>query len=256
MELQYFEKEYKVHIYENGPNGKANFYSLFNFMQDIASEHAAKLGFGRDDMMKRNNFWVLSRVFATISTSPGWEDTVIVKTWPCGTDKMFALRNYEIRFPCGKLIAYASSSWLIIDQSTKRVQRPGELLSKYNCEIRPDNSPVRNAIKLTGSSENGTLSEKFKVRISDLDVNLHTNAVNYLKWVNDTYDLNFIMHHLPCSAEINYLAESMFDDEIIIRTSQEEENNSFYNHSVFRTSDNKELCRIRLEWNEQKIINQ
>lgn len=249
MELQPFEKEYRVHVYENGPNGKINFHSLFNFMQDIASEHASRLGFGRDALMKNNNFWVLSRVYITISNVPGWEDTVIVKTWPYGTEKMFALRNYEIRFPGGNLIANASSSWLIIDHSTKRIQRPGELLSKYNSGTGPGNSPLRNAIKLAGSSENGKLSAKFRVRISDLDVNLHTNAVNYLKWVNDTYDLNFAMNHLPCSAEINYLAESMFDDEIIIRTSQEEENNGFYNHSVFRTSDNKELCRIRLGWN-------
>jgi len=34
----------------------------------------------------------------------------------------------------------------------------------------------------------------------------------------------------------------------MIRTSVENEHSSFYNHSIFRTSDNKELCRIRVEW--------
>jgi acyl-ACP thioesterase len=255
MELQQFEKEYCVHVYETGPDGKVNLYSLFNFMQDIASEHAVRLGFGRDDLMKYNHFWVLSRMYTVISEWPIWEDTIIVKTWPCGTDKMFAMRNYEIRFTDGRLVSSASSSWLIVDRTTKKIQRPGELLSKYNSEDQTYNSSIRSGIKLAGSSENGVLSEKFRVKISDLDVNLHTNNVNYLKWVNNTYDLNFTKHHLPCSAEINYLAESMFDNEIIIRTSQEEGNNSFYNHSVFRTGDNKELCRIRLEWNEESTNN-
>jgi hypothetical protein len=47
MESLQFEKEYRVHVYETGPNGKLNLYSLFNYLQDIASDHAVKLGFGR-----------------------------------------------------------------------------------------------------------------------------------------------------------------------------------------------------------------
>jgi acyl-CoA thioesterase FadM len=56
------------------------------------------------------------------------------------------------------------------------------------------------------------------------------------------------MNNEPQSAEINYLAESRFDEEIIIKTSVENGPDSFYNHSIFRTNDNKELCRIRIEW--------
>ena len=55
--------------------------------------------------------------------------------------------------------------------------------------------------------------------MSDLDVNLHTNNVKYLKWVSDTYNLDFVMKNVPRSAEINYLAESQFNEEIIIKTS-------------------------------------
>jgi acyl-ACP thioesterase len=86
------------------------------------------------------------------------------------------------------------------------------------------------------------------VKVSDLDVNLHTNNVRYLKWASDCYDLDFIMNNDPQSAEINYLAESKFDEEIIIKSSVENETGSFHSHSIFRTSDNKELCRIRIGW--------
>jgi len=72
MELLQFEKEYRVHVYETGPDGKLNLYSLFNYMQDIASDHAVKLGFGRDDLLRDNRFWVLSRVFAVIKEWPVW----------------------------------------------------------------------------------------------------------------------------------------------------------------------------------------
>ena len=251
MELQQLKKEYRVHVYETGPHGRLNLWSLFNYMQDIASEHAVKLGFGRDDLMKKNHFWVLSRMFAVIHELPDWNETVIVKTWPCGTDKLFAMRNYEIKYPDGRDIASASSSWLIIDRTTKKIQRPGDLLTQYNSDYQLIKGPVRSAVKLAELSETGQMSAVSKVKISDLDINLHTNNVNYLKWVTDTYDLNFTLTHIPCSAEINYLAESMHAEDVYIRTSKEEDSSIFFNHSVFHAGDNKELCRIRLEWREK-----
>jgi acyl-CoA thioesterase FadM len=58
------------------------------------------------------------------------------------------------------------------------------------------------------------------------------------------------MKNVPRSAEINYLAESQFDEEVVIKTSEEEMNGAVYSHSICRISDNRELCRIRIEWNE------
>ena len=217
-------------------------------MQDIASDHAIKLGFGRDDLMRDNRFWVLSRIYAVINKWPLWEDLIIIKTWPNGTDKLFALRNYEVKYPDGCHIASGTSSWLILDRKTKKIQRPDSILSQYNPNLHTERSPIRYASKIDPSSENGRVSPLFGIKVSDLDVNLHTNNVMYLKWVSDSYDLEFIMNNDPQSAEINYLAESRFNEEIFIRSSAAEGVGSFYNHSIFRNNDNRELCRIRIGW--------
>jgi acyl-ACP thioesterase len=198
--------------------------------------------------MKDNRFWVLSRIYAVIEKWPLWEETIILKTWPNGTDKLFALRNYEVKYPDGKHIASGTSSWLILDRTTKKVQRPDSILSQYNPNLQSEHSSLRYASKIDPSRENGIRSPLFRIKVSDLDVNLHTNNVIYLKWASDSYDLDFIMNNDPQSAEINYLAESRFDEEIMIKTSVENENGSLYNHSILRTSDNKELCRLRIEW--------
>jgi medium-chain acyl-[acyl-carrier-protein] hydrolase len=248
MDMLHFEKEYKVHVYETGPDGKLSLYSLFNYMQDIASDHAVKLGFGRDDLMRDNRFWVLSRIFAVINKWPAWGDTIIIKTWTNGTDKLFALRNFEVNHPDGIHIASGTSSWLILDLNTKKVQRPDTILSQYNAGLHTEVSPVRYALKLDPASDEGQVSPLFRIKVSDLDVNLHTNNVRYLKWAYDCYDLDFQMNNEPQSAEINYLAESRFDEEIVIKTSAEDKNGTYYTHSIFRTDDNKELCRVRIEW--------
>ncbi|MBG0861181.1 MAG: acyl-ACP thioesterase, partial [Bacteroidales bacterium] len=124
MDTLNFEREYLVHVYETGPDGRINLYSLFNYMQDIASDHAVKLGYGREDLLAANRFWVLSRMYAVISELPKWNDTIIIRTWPDGTDRLFALRKFSVYYPDGIPVASASSSWLILDHATRKVQRP------------------------------------------------------------------------------------------------------------------------------------
>ena len=243
-----FEKEYTVHVYETGPDGILSLPSLFNYMQDIASDHAELLGFGRYDLMKDKRFWALSRMYAEIDLWPEWEDKIILKTWPNGTDKLFALRNYEIRFPDGRVAAQATSSWLILDYATRRIQRPENALSHFRRNMEQSDSPLRYASKLEIAEGEKIKSAPFKTRISDLDINLHTNNVRYLNWINDTYDLDFVMKKSPKSVEINYLSESLFNEDIFIQTTRESIDSGYFNHSVFRENDNKELCRIRIKW--------
>ena len=107
MKMQFFqfEKAYKIPVYDTGPDGKLNLFSLFNYLQDVASEHASRLNFGRDDLLRNNHFWVLSRIVAEICLWPVWEETIIVRTWPRGTDKLFAIRDYQVSYPDGRHIA-------------------------------------------------------------------------------------------------------------------------------------------------------
>jgi len=88
MTIPHFEREFRVHVYETFVDEKANICALFNYMQDIAAEHAIRLGYGRDDLMKENNFWVLSRMYAEISEYPFRDERITVKTWPFGTDNV------------------------------------------------------------------------------------------------------------------------------------------------------------------------
>jgi medium-chain acyl-[acyl-carrier-protein] hydrolase len=248
MEFQKLEKEYTVHVYETGPDGRLNLYSLFDYFQDIASDHAVKLGYGRDDLVKNNNFWVLSRIYSEIYEWPSWGETITVKTWPRGTDRLFALRDYEAHYRDGRPIAHATSSWLIVDRNTLRIKRPDNNVSYSNSEVPDEKALPRNAMKLEPAITNGRNAPPFNVRISDLDINLHTNNTRYIKWVTDSYDLDFALNNIPLSAEINYLAESHVNESIAILISEDNDDCSVYNHSIIRTSDNTELCRLRINW--------
>ena len=253
MEYPRLEKNYPVHVYETGPDGRLNLHSLFDYLQDIASDHAVQLGFGRDDLMKQNHFWVLSRIYAEIIFLPSWGETIRLKTWPRGTDRLFAIRDFEACYPNGRPVARATSSWLIIDRDTKRIQRPDSNLSRLNSDLPGEKAFPRNAMKLETAVRNNRNTPPFHVTINDLDVNLHTNNARYLKWVTDSYDLDFILNNVPLSAEINYLAESHFNESIAITTSEESNDSNVLNHSIMRTSDNTELCRVRISWKKNHM---
>jgi len=239
------QKQFKIPVYDTGIDGKINLVSLFNYFQDIASDHAEILGFGRADLMKLNHFWALSRMYAEISLLPEWGDTIIVTTYPNGVDKLFALRNYDVKFHDGQHIASVTSSWLILDCFTRRIQKPEAALSHFNQNPEAQDSQLRYAEKLEFAGNETVNSESFKVKISDLDTNFHTNNVKYLQWAIDSYELDFVKQNTICSVEINYLTESFHNDEVFLQTRAD--NNNFFNHSVMRT-DGKELCRMRFGW--------
>jgi acyl-ACP thioesterase len=123
-------------------------------------------------------------------------------------------------------------------------------LIRYKNATLGGNALPRNANKLETVISDGKSTINFNVKVSDLDVNLHTNNVRYIKWVTDTYPLDFIMNNVPVSAEINYIAESRYNDEVTIRTSRTPGNHNTVDHSVVRVSDGAELCRIRIEWRD------
>jgi medium-chain acyl-[acyl-carrier-protein] hydrolase len=243
-----FEKEYLVHVYETDANGKLKPAGLFNYLQDTASDHAERLNFGRDDLLKNNHIWVLSRMYAVIENLPAWNDTIIVRTWPSGIDKILALRDFEVFNYDGQHIASATSSWAIIDRTTKRVQRPDDIIANFHSSFNCKRVLQRNASKLDQVSKDGFLTPVFKVKFSDLDVNLHVNNVKFLQWVTDSYPLDFNIANAPLSIEINYLAESICGDEIKVMIAQEPEHTNILNHSIIRINDNHELCRIRIGW--------
>ncbi len=246
MDRLIHRKDYSVHVYEIGLDEKLDPVSLFNYFQDIAAEHARILGFGREEMIRMNNFWVLSRISAKVKIWPSLFEKITVTTWPAGIDRMFALRNFSVSCSDGNEIASATSSWLIVDLETRRIKRPGEEFNRYKPDFHSETQVGGLAEKIEPENNFTEKTEPSMVKMSDLDVNMHTNNASYIKWVLDSYGMEFIANHKPVGFLINFLAESKLGDEIEIRTGKKDEL-TFY-HSVVKTDNNTELCRMITQW--------
>ena len=248
-----YSKEYNVHVYELSSNGILSIHSLFNYMQDIASEHATRLRFGKDDLLRENRFWVLSRLFSTIRRWPSWEEKLTLTTWPRGTDKLFALRDYELADSKGSSVASATSSWLVVDRTTRRVQRPDSMLNHITTDMPSRKATGRNADKIDPVGSGAEKGVPFRVKQTDLDLNLHVNHVNYIKWITDYYTPAFTRKKMPVEIEFNFLAEARLDEDLLPETSVCSDIPGTFNHSLFRAADNVEICRARIRWESYNL---
>jgi acyl-ACP thioesterase len=242
------ERKYPVNVFDTDHTGRMSLGSLFNYFQDLAGRHASVLGFGREHLMTNGFIWVLSRMSVEIERLPLSWDEVTVRTWPRGTDTIFAIRDLEMYDSDNKRIAAASSSWVIVDYQTRKLQRPDKALSFLNATFPETRALDANAVKVPPVREDQRTVTEMTASLGDIDVNLHVNNARYIHWVTGTYDTQFLSAHSPCKVEVNYLSEGYRGDLINIITAADADKTNTFIHSVVRKDDNCELSRIRIQW--------
>lgn len=178
--------------------------AALEFFDETAVAHAESFGLGYGPMLARGQAWVLSRISVVIDGRPRRGDTVTVKTWPRGADRLFAIRDYEI-LSGGQTVVRARAGWLILDLEKRRPVRPSAVM-----DALPLNEG-RNALdenplglpELPGLC----LSTERTARYSDLDFNGHVNYIRYLEWICDLFEPDKIENAARLRFDINYLKE-------------------------------------------------
>ncbi|UMB60988.1 thioesterase [Lutibacter sp. A80] len=240
-----FEENYKVNSININTNKKLGLFGLLQILQDIASEHALKLGFGYESSIEKGFFWVLTRQKLQMDTWPCLDDTITIKTWTKPVIDFYAIREYEIFLNHNKIGA-CSTSWMILDSKTRRPKKIENTESLF--KPRKDYSLDFIAEKIILPKEIGA-TKMFEVRISDLDMNNHVNNVKYTQWVLDSIPFNYHKLFRVKEYEINFSAETFLDDKIEIHSNINNlESNS--NHELFfkgnRLKDSKVVFTARM----------
>ncbi len=246
-----WKDRYRIHSYEVGTDGIVRLSSLCNYLQESAWNHATDLKVGYQDLLKNGNIWVLSRLYIKIKEYPRWGDEILVKTWPKGIERLFALRDFEILNTMGDCIGSATTKWLIVNRKSKRPQKPDPyfqdiplLMSKHAVDT--------NLEKLPPVKEEDQ-SYSLSIRYSDLDVQNHVNNTKYIEWVLDGYSLEKHKSHLIHTYEINYLSETVYGEELLIRYQRSSGAEGVFFINGVNKNDNREIFRARLELVEREV---
>ena len=240
----FHKHDISVHSYDVDFNSRLNVFSLFNYFQEIAWEHAAILHFGLEDLSAKNLFWVLSRVRVEIERLPLWTEKLTLITYPRGNDGLFAIRDYEIFDSKGVRIIGGSSSWLILDFKNRRPVRLSDLDFPFMTNER--RAITVNASKIADAKVEPTKTYGLTVKTSDIDVNYHVNNTRYIEWAYNSFPLEYHKDNLIKVVEVNFLAEGKEDNKLTIDQFKISETENVV--AIKRVEDSKELCRVYFEW--------
>jgi acyl-ACP thioesterase len=142
---------------------------------------------------------------AILDRRVGRGSEIRVRTWPRGTDRLFAIRDYEMRDEADLIVARGRSAWLILDLTTLRPRRPETLTEG----IPKNEGKDALADGAQGLSERKDLVEvgRRTAAYSDIDYNGHVNNARYVQWIQDALPAEEIEAADRLRLDINYLSE-------------------------------------------------
>ncbi len=175
-----------IRMGECGPDGKLRHHIWLDYFQHIAAIHAEQLGFGISAIRRNNLIWVLSRIKLHLDDSPRFDDILRLETYPNGTDKLFAKRQFILRSAkTGVSFGYASSFWLTLELPSFRPRPPGVSLGT-DFPVNADRSDFFPQIPKLHIPD-GQTEDPFTIEIgaSRIDLNNHLNNTCYCEFVLD-----------------------------------------------------------------------
>lgn len=206
-----YSETFRIRFAEVNQHNQIKLSSLFQFMQEVAATHAKQYEFGFDDLAKKHAFWVLSRVRIDLDTFPKSNDDFTVTTWPKGTDKLFALRDFEFRIE-DNIVGKATTSWLVMDMTNRRPLRP-DILSDVNYPDQP--SAIESLAPKLTCSEHMEFSHQTTSRFNDIDINQHVNNTRYIDWLTDSLSKEE-NHFKKTQVLVNFNSELTYNQTIDI----------------------------------------
>ncbi len=249
-----YTARYPIHTYESDLRGRAHFASLFRFLQDTAATHAIEVGYGLDDMKEQASLWVLSRFLYRAYRTPLWQEELEIETWPSGTERLFALRDWILRDKERRQVGVATSSWVVIDfekRTPVRIERVAErmdmIVDRRVLDRNPEKLPVYDLPEVRFSTT---------ATFADMDLNVHVNAACYVEWMFEGLPAGFREEgNELAEVEINFNGESHSGDEILIYTERapttahpSPPDSVEFHHSAVRSADDSIVCRARSVW--------
>jgi acyl-ACP thioesterase len=209
-----FEETFTVASFEANFTGRLTIHSLFDRFQDLAGRHADFLEVGFEKLRESGVAWMLSRIKVKIEALPAWGETVTLRTWPKGVDRLFALRDFRLANAAGENLALATTCWLLVDLDKGRPRR----IESLNVDLNfpgADQAIRELPDKIVGPQKLDQIYEK-QILLSELDMNEHVNNAHYVRWILDCFDAAQLRSTGVRSIQLNYLEQVLYGDRIVI----------------------------------------
>ncbi len=210
-----FETTFRINAFECDINRHWKPAAFFQNLTETAGRHADILGCGFETMYAQGLYWVHSRIKIKFIRFPMDGEQITIITWPKTIQqKLFFIRDYEIYAADGTLLAAASSAWLIINASTRRMVPPQA--TSLNLPCMPEKIGLDEPLERLAVPDGGEQRLRLQAGYSAIDIQGHVNNSRYVEWICDAFTMEKHRHSSLDWMQINYLKEIMPGDEVVL----------------------------------------
>lgn len=249
--MQPFVFSHIVRTFETDARGLMTVSSLLNVLQYGAGKHAELLGWSVRELHNSGKTWVLQRFTVEIDTLPADGATITLTTYPSGSDKLLAYRDYKVEDATGKVLILATSAWVILDLQARRVTPIPDTVTAISTSFGPKLMPQPKTRLREWQPDQGEEAPIFRVRRHDMDLNGHLTNVTYAEWgLEAVPETIFRKGHLK-HIDIVFKAESFYNDRIASHlqpVAADESGAVSFRHLLRREYDQKITALMETSW--------
>ena len=204
-------------------HGELKLHGLLDCLQDTAGMAVAELDGSPTQVLARGYAWViLLYEVELLRRLPVLDDRFLVKTYHDMNHGYRTLRVFQVESLRGDLLAWAKTSWLLIDLAAGRPVRPAvhlpEFLTRDTAPIDPDFRAIPDFRSAAGEVRETV----YPVRFHDLDANGHVNNAVYFEWIFEATPID-LMAYAPRTICASFRSSARWGDALTLRVRELED---------------------------------
>ena len=236
---------YEYVIPAHDVDGKMHFrlMALQRALLAASGKDADSHGFGSLNLIGGEGIsWVLLKFAVEITKLPVEQDKVSIETWVEGVNRLLTTRNFIMRDEAGEILCTASTEWAIIDLKTRR---PVNVIRDTNIADYATGEKVSAELPGKLPQAAGTDIYRHRVVYSDIDYNGHTNSMQYVQWIMDSYPVEKVYDRPVGRFEIVYSREAVYGEDIEVCYEDVEDNVTLFS---VNSSAGQNFVTARIKW--------
>ena len=177
------EKEYYLRLSDFDSRKKIKPSAVLDIFQEIAVEHAEKLGIGMEIMLRQKLMWVLTKLKYQVVTDPTVSSTIKAKTWPLAPSRIGFQREYQFLDENDNVLVKGSTEWVLMNSETRRFARVMDIFENDWIYREERNFPG----KFGRAADFDETGDAYEIcpGFSDIDVNGHVSNIKYADFTLD-----------------------------------------------------------------------
>ncbi len=216
--MKRYTKGHALKVYEVNCFGELKLLSLFNLLQEVASEHADILKMGYQSCLAAKVAWVAASYRVDIRVLPRIGQDFIIETWIADLNAVVSQRCYRIKDKQGNVLIEGMTNWALISSDTLRpVPITKNLLVDINQIDGEKLSFSSDKIKLQ-LPERTDFECHFVSRFDEMDTNFHINNAIYPTWATESLSPEWQEKKVPTCVQINFKMPTKAFEKIDITT--------------------------------------